>query len=687
MTTDSDDEKMLREVNQNGGIEHKRIGGGEIERIGDDGGDSRDSRGWAVQGQDGRQVQQHLRHHQPQGSMVRWERFLHVRSIKVLLVENDDSTRHVVTALLRNSNYEVIQAANGLQARKILDDLTNHIDLVLTEVVMPGISGIGLLCKIMSHNVRKNIPVIMMSSHDSMALVFNCLSKGAVDFLVKPIRKNELKNLWQHIWRRCHSSSGSGSESGAKTQKSVKSKTNVKSEEGSSSCEAYDRRRASLFKVGDGSEDGSVTKTSWTKQAVEVDSSPAVCSRDQRAECAYNTCTLVIHSNNGVSGNKWVPMTPSRESQDQDVHDHAAMGKESVSGKWRNFESQSNGPVKARSKPTGTEHNTLPELEVVVNSKRLSTRPAHHSVEYPSNKYEAVITNITDPQMNSKTMCADDSKELMGIELSLKKLRGAEDAGKTVQSDRNVMRFSELSAFSRYNTPSSAPNLPNVITGNSSQPSNTTEIVKKEYDCDVRSRSNRNILQPRSDGISNNIDVGLTTHKLSTNPIVFKSEAVSTSSIQHIHHHHHVHHYHDDFSLKKLAVDSPHCGSSNVLGGPIEGDPENYILNRSASGSKHGSNNQNGSSTTAKGGGTMVERDVLGGKNGGGDAGGSQNMIEQNKSVHREAASTKFCQKRKDRCFQKKVRYQNRKRLAEERLRVQFVRQMGHDSSNSAMDE
>lgn len=45
----------------------------------------------------------------------------------------------------------------------------------------------------------------MMSSHDSMGIVFKCLSKGAVDFLVKPIRKNELKNLWQHVWRRCHS--------------------------------------------------------------------------------------------------------------------------------------------------------------------------------------------------------------------------------------------------------------------------------------------------------------------------------------------------------------------------------------------------------------------------------------------------------------------------------------------------
>lgn len=54
----------------------------------------------------------------------------------------------------------VIETSNGLQAWKILEDLTNQIDLVLTEVIMPQLSGIGLLCKIMSHRSRKNIPVI-----------------------------------------------------------------------------------------------------------------------------------------------------------------------------------------------------------------------------------------------------------------------------------------------------------------------------------------------------------------------------------------------------------------------------------------------------------------------------------------------------------------------------------------------
>jgi pseudo-response regulator 7 len=43
---------------------------------------------------------------QPQRPLVHWERFLPLRSLKVLLVENDDSTRHVVSALLRNCGYE-----------------------------------------------------------------------------------------------------------------------------------------------------------------------------------------------------------------------------------------------------------------------------------------------------------------------------------------------------------------------------------------------------------------------------------------------------------------------------------------------------------------------------------------------------------------------------------------------------
>lgn len=56
-----------------------------------------------IRSHDGFQISEQ---HQPQGSVVCWERFLPTRSLRVLLVEYDDSTRHVVSALLRNCSYE-----------------------------------------------------------------------------------------------------------------------------------------------------------------------------------------------------------------------------------------------------------------------------------------------------------------------------------------------------------------------------------------------------------------------------------------------------------------------------------------------------------------------------------------------------------------------------------------------------
>ncbi|KAG6498014.1 hypothetical protein ZIOFF_045920 [Zingiber officinale] len=64
--------------------------------------------------------------------------------------------------------FTVRAAANGLQAWEIIEDLSNHVDLVLTEVFLPGLCGVTLLSKIMSHKACKNIPVIMMSSNDSI---------------------------------------------------------------------------------------------------------------------------------------------------------------------------------------------------------------------------------------------------------------------------------------------------------------------------------------------------------------------------------------------------------------------------------------------------------------------------------------------------------------------------------------
>uniref|UniRef100_A0ACD5XZE5 Uncharacterized protein n=1 Tax=Avena sativa TaxID=4498 RepID=A0ACD5XZE5_AVESA len=129
-------------------------------------------------------------------------RALPMMPVKVLLAEGDDSTRHVISALLRKCGYHVSAASDGVKAWEILKEKSFKIDLVLTEVELPLMSGFLLLSTIMEHDACKNIPVIMMSSNDAVSMVFKCMLKGAADFLVKPIRKNELRNLWQHVWRK-----------------------------------------------------------------------------------------------------------------------------------------------------------------------------------------------------------------------------------------------------------------------------------------------------------------------------------------------------------------------------------------------------------------------------------------------------------------------------------------------------
>lgn len=133
---------------------------------------------------------------------TRWESFLPRMVLRVLLVEADDSTRQIISALLRKCSYRVTAVPDGLVAWETLKCRPRNIDLLLTEVELPSISGYALLTLVMEHDICKNIPVIMMSSHDSISMVLKCMLKGAADFLVKPVRRNELRNLWQHVWRR-----------------------------------------------------------------------------------------------------------------------------------------------------------------------------------------------------------------------------------------------------------------------------------------------------------------------------------------------------------------------------------------------------------------------------------------------------------------------------------------------------
>ncbi|XVE68999.1 hypothetical protein DITRI_Ditri09bG0114600 [Diplodiscus trichospermus] len=649
---------------------------------------------------------------QPQGPLVRWERFLPVRSLKVLLVENDDSTRHVVCALLRNCGYEVTAVSNGLQAWKILVDLTNHIDLVLTEVEMPCLSGIGLLCKIMNHKTCKNIPVIMMSTYDSMSIVFKCLSKGAVDFLVKPTRKNELKNLWQHVWRKCHSrSSGSGSESGIRTQKSTKSKS-ADSDNNTGSNDEDDIGSVGLD-VRDGSDNGSGTQSSWTKRAVEVDSSQPISTWDQLVNPTDSTCAQVIHSRPEVLGNSWVPVTATRKGDGLDDElDNVVMGKDLEIGVPKIPALQLENPSeKASTNRAGANREKLSEINPKKDDEKLEKAELELNSEKPGGDLRNqaadlidVFTNNTDAQIQSavfditnglakvsdaKDKVIHDTKEIPSLELSLKRLREVGDTG-TSAHKRNVLRHSDLSAFSRYNSGSTANQAPTGNVGSCSPLDNSSEAAKTNSMKNFQSNSSSMPPKQQSNGSSNNNDMGSTTNDAFSNPAVVSDKPAPKTSVKSLHPSTTFQPVQNGRAsalqpLTKAAA--PQFGSSNMSSAPhVEGNAGNHSLNGSASGSNHGSNRQNGSSPALNTRGINI-----GSENGmpekggtiGGIGFGGRNGVDQNRFAQREAALNKFRQKRKERCFEKKVRYQSRKKLAEQRPRVrgQFVQQV-HENKN-----
>ena len=104
-----------------------------------------------------------------------------VRPTTVLLVEDDRSLRRYLEVVLRREGYEVIIAADGLEAMRAT--LTSSIDLVVTDAIMPNINGHELVRFLRNTPQLSDIPIVLLSAleakdvktHDHQADV--CLSK------------------------------------------------------------------------------------------------------------------------------------------------------------------------------------------------------------------------------------------------------------------------------------------------------------------------------------------------------------------------------------------------------------------------------------------------------------------------------------------------------------------------------
>lgn len=108
----------------------------------------------------------------------------------VLIVDDEPSVRQTLSEWMRKKNFHVFEAEGGRQAMEMIQ--RDDPDIVISDVVMPGMDGIQLLKE--AKAVKADTPFLMISGYPSRSTAVDIMKYGASDYLPKPFTPEELVN-------------------------------------------------------------------------------------------------------------------------------------------------------------------------------------------------------------------------------------------------------------------------------------------------------------------------------------------------------------------------------------------------------------------------------------------------------------------------------------------------------------
>ncbi|KAJ9563890.1 hypothetical protein OSB04_009050 [Centaurea solstitialis] len=119
--------------------------------------------------------------------------------LRVLVVDDDPTWLKILEKMLKKCSYEVTTCGLAIEALDLLRERKDGFDIVISDVNMPDMDGFKLLEHV---GLEMDLPVIMMSVDGETSRVMRGVQHGACDYLLKPIRMKELRNIWQHVYRK-----------------------------------------------------------------------------------------------------------------------------------------------------------------------------------------------------------------------------------------------------------------------------------------------------------------------------------------------------------------------------------------------------------------------------------------------------------------------------------------------------
>lgn len=112
------------------------------------------------------------------------------KGLTVLVVDDDPAVRKVASKALRRVGYDVVEARGGAEAIELTRAYDGRIDLLLTDVVMPGMNGRELSERLRA--ARPDLPVLFMSAHAEDEVFLHGVRVSLMDFLPKPFSLEQL---------------------------------------------------------------------------------------------------------------------------------------------------------------------------------------------------------------------------------------------------------------------------------------------------------------------------------------------------------------------------------------------------------------------------------------------------------------------------------------------------------------
>lgn len=111
---------------------------------------------------------------------------------RILVVDDEPNVRTVLTMLLEDDGYEVLTAENGERAMSAIDDGPD-LDLVITDLKMPGADGLALLRHL--KQAGREVPLVMITAYGSIEKAVEAMKGGAADFITKPFNKDVIRHV------------------------------------------------------------------------------------------------------------------------------------------------------------------------------------------------------------------------------------------------------------------------------------------------------------------------------------------------------------------------------------------------------------------------------------------------------------------------------------------------------------